>query len=91
DLDYGSCRAGDALPAVLLQQPTARYLLLYFHSNGEDVGWCYQFGCDVRSSLEVHVLLVEYPGYGISPGPQALRFGALPRVLTISQELHRSA
>lgn len=68
DLDYGACRAGDALPAVLLQHPTARYLVLHFHSNGEDVGWCYQFGSAMRSALEVHVLLVEYPGYGISPG-----------------------
>lgn len=67
-LDYKADGASDCLPAVLLQSPGARYFVIYFHSNGEDLGMCYNFGCGLRHSLEVHVLLVEYPGYGICPG-----------------------
>jgi len=61
-------REFESVPAVLLQCPAARYLVLYLHTNGEDLGLCYSFGCGLRSVLEVHVLLVEYPGYGICPG-----------------------
>merc|ERR1740138_1455333 len=69
DLDYETCKTpGDAVPAAFIQCPNARYLVLYLHSNGEDVGFSYPFGCGLRSVLEVHVLLVEYPGYGICPG-----------------------
>mmetsp|Transcript_66792 Transcript_66792/g.215261 ORF Transcript_66792/g.215261 Transcript_66792/m.215261 type:complete len:360 (+) Transcript_66792:111-1190(+) len=67
-LDYGKCKAGDSVPALFLQCPNARYLVLYLHSNGEDIGLCHAFGCGLRAVLEVHVLLVEYPGYGICPG-----------------------
>jgi len=56
------------MPAIFLQCTNARYLVLYLHSNGEDIGLCYQFAQGLRMILEVHVLLVEYPGYGISPG-----------------------
>jgi len=58
----------DAVPVVLLLSPNARYLVLYFHSNGEDIGLCYSFARSLSTLLEVHVLLVEYPGYGICPG-----------------------
>lgn len=56
------------MPAVFLQCTNARYLVFYLHSNGEDIGLCYQFAQGLRMVLEVHVLLVEYPGYGICPG-----------------------
>ncbi|CAE7205391.1 abhd13 [Symbiodinium sp. KB8] len=29
---------------------------------------CYNFACRLRHLLEVHVLIMEYPGYGICPG-----------------------
>jgi len=67
-MDYGTCKTGDCVPAVFLCSPGARYLVLYLHSNGEDIGLCYPFGCGLRMMLEVHVLLIEYPGYGICPG-----------------------
>jgi len=67
-MDYGACKTGDCVPAVFLSSPGARYLVLYLHSNGEDIGLCYPFGCGLRMMLEVHVLLIEYPGYGICPG-----------------------
>mmetsp|Transcript_81362 Transcript_81362/g.225277 ORF Transcript_81362/g.225277 Transcript_81362/m.225277 type:complete len:487 (+) Transcript_81362:111-1571(+) len=68
EMDYDACKPGDCIPAVFLQCPNARYLILYLHSNGEDIGLCYPFGCGLRLVLEVHVLLVEYPGYGLCPG-----------------------
>mmetsp|Transcript_96859 Transcript_96859/g.215957 ORF Transcript_96859/g.215957 Transcript_96859/m.215957 type:complete len:435 (+) Transcript_96859:135-1439(+) len=68
DLDYEARGVRDSVPAVFLHCPNARYLVLYLHSNGEDIGLCYTFGCGLRMVLEVHVLLVEYPGYGICPG-----------------------
>jgi len=68
NLDYTTCKTGGCMPAIFLQCTNARYLVFYLHSNGEDVGLCYQFAQGLRMVLEVHVLLVEYPGYGISPG-----------------------
>lgn len=69
--DLGGEGAGsdcDCVPAIVLQCSGARYMVLYLHSNGEDVGLCYKFACDLRKILEVHVMLVEYPGYGVFPG-----------------------
>mmetsp|Transcript_49073 Transcript_49073/g.116790 ORF Transcript_49073/g.116790 Transcript_49073/m.116790 type:complete len:411 (-) Transcript_49073:89-1321(-) len=62
--DVGHC----GHPAILQKCSEARYLVIYFHSNGEDIGLCYSFGQALRVVLEVHVLLVEYPGYGLCPG-----------------------
>merc|ERR550532_549750 len=67
-MDYETCTTGECFPAVLLQCPNARYFVLFFHGNGEDVGLCHSFGAGLRSVLEVHVLLMEFPGYGICPG-----------------------
>jgi len=41
--------------------------MIYFHRNAEDIGICRQFCQCIRDQLYVHVLVVEYPGYG--PGP----------------------
>ncbi|CAE7214699.1 abhd17c, partial [Symbiodinium necroappetens] len=59
---------GDCLPALFLECVGARYLVYFHHSNGEDLGMCYNFACRLRHLLEVHVLIMEYPGYGICPG-----------------------
>lgn len=58
----------DCLPLCLLQCEEACHLIIYLHSNFEDIGRCHGF-CEVlRARLQVHVLVVEYPGYGIAPG-----------------------
>ncbi len=44
-------------------------LLLYFHGNAEDLGLAWELMDHVKSSLKVHVLAIEYPGYGFYPGP----------------------
>lgn len=58
----------DGAPCLFLPSQYARFLVIYFHANGEDLGRIYQFLCSVRLVLKVHILAVEYPGYGICPG-----------------------
>ena len=43
-------------------------LLIYFHGNAEDVGLACELLDYVRALLKVHVMAVEYPGYGIYDG-----------------------
>ena len=39
-------------------------VLLYFHANAEDINLGFQFIRVLRDTLDVHVLSIEYPGYG---------------------------
>jgi len=57
-----------SVPCLLLRYPSARFLIIFFHSNAEDLGRCRHFCCYLREQFQVHVLAVEYPGYGICPG-----------------------
>ena len=43
-------------------------MLLYFHGNAEDLGRTLDFLKSVQRYLQVHILAVEYPGYGIYAG-----------------------
>lgn len=61
----------DCIPCLFLISPSARFLIFYLHSNAEDLGRCYPFCSLLRYQFQVHVLAVEYPGYGICPGGQA--------------------
>lgn len=65
--ERGSDDAGYSFPCLLLTCGTARFLVLYFHRNAEDLGVCRRFCDSLREGLGVHVLAVEYPGYGPSP------------------------
>eukprot|EP00930_Biecheleria_cincta_P018338 TRINITY_DN14323_c0_g1_i1.p1 TRINITY_DN14323_c0_g1~~TRINITY_DN14323_c0_g1_i1.p1 ORF type:complete len:417 (+),score=71.76 TRINITY_DN14323_c0_g1_i1:107-1357(+) len=67
-LDYSSCDKADCVPGIFVNCPNARYLVVYFHSNGEDAGLAYPFAAGLKKILEVHVLVMEYPGYGLCPG-----------------------
>eukprot|EP00929_Paragymnodinium_shiwhaense_P074260 TRINITY_DN37992_c0_g1_i1.p1 TRINITY_DN37992_c0_g1~~TRINITY_DN37992_c0_g1_i1.p1 ORF type:complete len:676 (-),score=101.20 TRINITY_DN37992_c0_g1_i1:139-2166(-) len=58
----------ESIPCLLLTYPSARFLIIFFHSNAEDLGRCRHFCCYLREQFQVHVLAVEYPGYGICPG-----------------------
>jgi len=58
----------DCIPCLLLSSPSARFFILYLHGNAEDLGRCYKFCSLLRHFFHVHVLAVEYPGYGICPG-----------------------
>lgn len=54
-----------AFPCRLVQRPSARFMVIYFHKNGDDLGMCKVFANKLSLGLEAHVLVVEYPGYGL--------------------------
>lgn len=66
-----NCPPEACIPCLFLKFPSARFLILYLHSNAEDIGRCYRFCHVMRVQFQVHVLAVEYPGYGICPGGPA--------------------
>ena len=43
-------------------------IFLYFHANAEDLGRAQKFLNYINTYLKMHVLAVEYPGYGIYTG-----------------------
>eukprot|EP00927_Polykrikos_kofoidii_P066324 TRINITY_DN6194_c0_g1_i2.p1 TRINITY_DN6194_c0_g1~~TRINITY_DN6194_c0_g1_i2.p1 ORF type:complete len:605 (+),score=101.13 TRINITY_DN6194_c0_g1_i2:213-2027(+) len=71
NLDPETSGPEDCIPCLLILSPSARFTVLYLHSNAEDLGRCYGFCSLVRHQFQVHVVAVEYPGYGICPGGQA--------------------
>lgn len=71
-LDLGEdCPPEQRVPCLFLKYPSARFLIFYLHSNAEDLGKCYSFCHVLREQFQVHVLAVEYPGYGLCPGGPA--------------------
>lgn len=56
------------VPCLLLTCESARFLVIFFHSNAEDLGRCRWFCLFLRDQFQVHVLAIEYPGYGVCPG-----------------------
>lgn len=58
----------ECIPCIFLTYSSARFLIFYLHSNAEDLGRCHAFCTNLREQFQVHVLAVEYPGYGICPG-----------------------
>jgi len=66
----------DFIPLLLLRYLGARFLLIFLHSNFEDIGRCRTFCKAMRDELGVHVLAAEYPGYGICPGGHCDERGA---------------
>mmetsp|Transcript_80466 Transcript_80466/g.236671 ORF Transcript_80466/g.236671 Transcript_80466/m.236671 type:complete len:404 (+) Transcript_80466:139-1350(+) len=66
----------DAVPCLLLLYDSARFLIVFFHSNAEDLGRCRWFCLFLREQFQCHVLAVEYPGYGVCGG-SATREGIL--------------
>jgi len=59
---------GGKVPCIFLPFRHARFLVIYFHANAEDLGLCYPFCKIMRDLFQVHVMAMEYPGYGICPG-----------------------
>lgn len=59
---------GEKVPCLFLPFRHARFLFIYFHANAEDLGLCHTFCTIIRDLFQVHMLAVEYPGYGICPG-----------------------
>lgn len=64
-----------AIPCLYLEcSRGSSKTLLYFHGNAEDIGAAYDLLDHLRSTLLMHVIAIEYPGYGIYTGkPSASR------------------
>jgi len=43
----------------------ANKLVIYFHGNAEDIGLAYDLMFMFGSEMKMHVMAVEYPGYGL--------------------------
>jgi len=63
-----SKRGDTYIPILFFTFPSARYLMIFFHSNAEDIGRSYLFCTQLVEQFHVHVMAVEYPGYGIAGG-----------------------
>lgn len=65
----------NAIPCLLLQcEEGSSKLLLYFHGNAEDLGLTLDMMDLFRTILKIHVMAMEYPGYGLYSGkPNAAR------------------
>jgi hypothetical protein len=46
-------------------------LLVYFHGNAEDIGLAFDMLFLIGQKLQMHVLAVEYPGYGLYKNMEA--------------------
>jgi abhydrolase domain-containing protein 17 len=54
------------IPCLYLPCDTAgNKLVIYFHGNAEDIGLAFDLLTNFGEELKVHVLAVEYPGYGL--------------------------
>lgn len=56
----------DFIPCMLLKYPRgSSKVFLYFHANAEDLGKALKFLTFVNIYMRMHVIAVEYPGYGV--------------------------
>lgn len=61
----------DFIPCMLLKYPRgSSKVFLYFHANAEDLGKALKFLTFVNIYMRMHVIAVEYPGYGVYQGTE---------------------
>lgn len=62
----------DRIPCMFYSCNTSTdKLIVYFHANSEDIGNCDYFFYPLKDSWRCHVLVVEYPRYGLyKDGPE---------------------
>jgi len=69
-----------ALPCLWVPADASPVVLVYFHANAEDLGHLHQLVYRLRNHLQVSVLAMEYPGYGLlanlAPSEESLRSAA---------------
>lgn len=59
----------NVIPCLFVRsKEPSEIMLIYFHGNAEDIGRNKEFLGLISRQLKVHVLAVEYPGYGIYSG-----------------------
>lgn len=65
-------RVCDFIPCLFLKyEKGSSKIFLYFHANAEDLGRAYKFLTYIHIYLRMHVIAVEYPGYGVYTGDTA--------------------
>lgn len=57
------------IPCLFYRKPNSSDFLIYFHGNSEDIFQIEFYGLDLRSHLEMNIILVEYPSYSIYSSP----------------------
>ena len=58
-----------SIPCLYLSSPKgSSKTIIFFHGNAEDLGLAYELLNHLRVTLQIHVIGVEYPGYGIYEG-----------------------
>jgi hypothetical protein len=56
----------DYIPCLYLPSDTGgNKLVIYFHGNAEDIGLAFEMLTLFGDIMKMHVLAVEYPGYGL--------------------------
>ena len=59
-------KAIDHIPCLYLpHEEGGNKLIIYFHGNAEDIGLAFDLLYLFGQRMEMHVLAVEYPGYGL--------------------------
>lgn len=56
---------GSKIPASFIQQPHARFTVLYSHGNAEDLGMIHRYMVELSKLLYVNILAYDYSGYGM--------------------------
>ena len=65
---YG-CYKGPCIPCLFLPSPRpSSKILIYFHGNAEDMSAAIDWLLCISKFLSIHVLAMEYRGYGVYPG-----------------------
>lgn len=74
---------GSLIPAAWVRKPKSQHVILFAHSNGDDLGIAMVEAQRLADALDVSVLAFDYTGYGISElPPRAKRYGkAKPSLL----------
>jgi len=54
-----------SLPCLWIPGKRSANVMFYFHANGEDLGVVYAALVHLQKQLQVSVLAIEYPGYGL--------------------------
>ena len=59
----------DFIPCLLIKcEQGSSKIFVYFHANAEDLGRATRFIQYIHAYLKMHILAVEYPGYGLYKG-----------------------
>lgn len=53
------------IPCIVIESPTNKKdMIIYFHSNSEDIHACYALCKQISDFLDKSMILVEFAGYG---------------------------